>query len=261
MYSDDQNDILKNEAQYQDSKIEKNTRSQMGRYYSDLAHFYVSTYRNQLVGELAGKHILDYGCGTGEMTIKALCEGAIVTAIDISPKSIEYVQKIATEIGKSSQLNALVMDAQNMSFSENTFDVVIGNGILHHLFEMEQALCEIRRVLKPCGYAVFSEPLGMNPLLRAFRKLTPRLRTKDEQPLRMRELELIGSVFPNVQFAFFECFTLLSKPFVALKMTKIANSLQKRLLSLDDRLLHKNHKKFSIFQKWSWIVVFRFYKE
>ena len=79
------------------------------------------------------------------------------------------------------------MDAHDLQFDEGTFDLVIGNGILHHL-DLDVSTNEILRVLKPNGRAVFLEPLSANPLLMVFRWLTPKARTEDESPLSRNEL-------------------------------------------------------------------------
>jgi SAM-dependent methyltransferase len=92
------------------------------------------------------------------------------------------------------------MDANNLEFDNASFDIVYGTGILHHL-EFERALSEIRRVLKPGGTLIFSEPLDINPVGRVVRWLTPRARTQDEQPLRVRELRQLQDYF-DCKFTF-----------------------------------------------------------
>ena len=77
--------------------------------------------------------------------------------------------------------NFRVMDAHKLEFEENKFDLVIGNGILHHLDKLE-AINSIYRVLKPGGRLVFKEPLADNPFLKIFRYFTPKARTVDEEP-------------------------------------------------------------------------------
>ncbi len=74
------------------------------------------------------------------------------------------------------------MDAHELVFPDDLFDIVVGNGILHHL-DLPVCLASIERVLKPKGFALFIEPLAGNPLLKLFRVLTPRARTIDEKPL------------------------------------------------------------------------------
>ena len=56
----------------------------------------------------------------------------------------------------------LVDDAMNMNYDDNTFDVVFGSSVLHHL-DMQKAMVELFRVLKPGGRLVFAEPNMINP--------------------------------------------------------------------------------------------------
>ncbi len=89
------------------------------------------------------------------------------------------------------------MDAENLKFNDHTFDLVYGSGILHHL-SIEKAIVEIKRVLKKDGRAIFYEPLGHNIFINIFRLLTPSLRSEDEHPLLIKDLELIKRTFsPN----------------------------------------------------------------
>ena len=82
------------------------------------------------------------------------------------------------------------MDAHNLEFEKNKFDLVIGNGILHHLDKLI-AINSIYKVLKPGGRLVFKEPLADNPLLKIFRFFTPRARTEDEEPFSNKDLKKI----------------------------------------------------------------------
>lgn len=87
-----------------------------------------------------------------------------------------------------------LMDAHDLQFADGYFDVVFGNSILHHL-DFCRALDEIRRVLKPDGRIVFFEPLGINPISKVVRALTPQARTPDERPLGFAELRQLRERF------------------------------------------------------------------
>lgn len=136
-----------------------------------------------LLENMCDRLVLDYGCGKGAYALKLLLAGARVNGIDIAQNyvdaSIERIQKAAID---PSRYRFEIMDAHELTFPDNTFDFVVGNGILHHL-NLGLALSEIHRVLKPGGRAIFREPLGGNPLLKVFRKFTPDARTEDERPL------------------------------------------------------------------------------
>lgn len=102
----------------------------------------------------------------------------------------------------------LIMDAHRLCFADSFFDVVYGGAILHHL-DLEKAMEEIYRVLKPGGVIIFSEPLTYNPFAKLVRFFTPEARTPDEKPLGQRELHIISRFFLTRCY-FFE---FLSVPF------------------------------------------------
>lgn len=102
-------------------------------------------------------NVLEIGCGTGLFTRKVFdLSGAHIIATDLS----QDLLTIAKE--KSPSTEFLIDDAMNMSFPDNSFDVVFGSSILHHL-EMERSLKEILRVMKKGGRMVFAEPNMINP--------------------------------------------------------------------------------------------------
>lgn len=101
--------------------------------------------------------ILEIGCGTGLFTRKVFHKtGAKITATDLSPELLNQAKELLP------QANFIVDDAMKMKFPDNSFDVVFGSSILHHL-EIDVALREIFRVLKPDGRMVFAEPNMVNP--------------------------------------------------------------------------------------------------
>ena len=255
------NEYLQKEAEYQDLKIAKNPRAHLNVLYNDVSTKHRDECRKEAIGDLYQKKVLDLGCGDGFASMEALRLGAYVTAIDISPKSIEYLVALAEKENLHNRLDARVMDAHQLEFEDETFDVVFGNGILHHLPMLEKAVKEIKRVLKPFGYAVFTEPLGMNPFINLFRKSTPNCRTSEEKPFTMKEISIIKNNFPTTQFYFFEYTTLVTKAMHLLKLHGLANKLQKFLIKVDKKLLAGNKKsKITFFQKMSWLMVIKMVK-
>ncbi|HTL32254.1 MAG TPA: class I SAM-dependent methyltransferase [Kofleriaceae bacterium] len=117
-----------------------------------------------LLGDFAGKSLLDYGCGMGEESVYFAKLGARVTAIDISEVGVATLKNRA-ELHKL-DIQALEMRCDQTSFANETFDVVHGMGILHHV-GIETALAEAWRVLRPGGVAVFLEPMGDSPAIEA----------------------------------------------------------------------------------------------
>ncbi|HEY4319802.1 MAG TPA: class I SAM-dependent methyltransferase [Gemmatimonadales bacterium] len=121
----------------------------------------------QSLGPVAGRRLLDFGSGQGEEACYFAKLGADVSAIDISPVGIQVGRDRA-------KANGLTVDFQVMScaattFADNTFDLVHGHGILHHV-GLAEALTEVYRILKPGGRAVFLEPLGNSPRIEALKQ-------------------------------------------------------------------------------------------
>jgi 2-polyprenyl-3-methyl-5-hydroxy-6-metoxy-1,4-benzoquinol methylase len=135
----------------------------------------VSTF----VGDIRGLDVLEYGCGRGAISVRLAKSGARVTAFDISPKSIEVARQHAAMEGLDERTAFHVAPAEDLPFGDESFDLVFGKAVLHHL-DVAKAQPELRRIMRPGAKAVFSEPLGMNPLLNfardwlPYRKKTPR---------------------------------------------------------------------------------------
>ena len=156
-----------------------------------------------------GKRLLEYGCGDGSYAALYARNGAQVTGIDISEEGIGAARAAAAAAGL--EVEYRVMDAERLQFEANSFDVVAGTSILHHL-DLERCYVELARVLRSDGHAVFIEPLGHNPLHNLYRRMTPAMRTPDEHPFRMADLALAGEYFEQVGAAYFHLFTLLAVP-------------------------------------------------
>ncbi|MBD3378795.1 methyltransferase domain-containing protein [candidate division KSB1 bacterium] len=148
------------EREFYDTEAEKYLRdfeSDIFRYDPDepmpLSHrFFYSRLER-----VKGKRILDIGCGYGFSSVNLAKRGARLDSIDISPKMIELTQKNAGFNQVQHLIQARLMSAQNLEFPDQTFDYVVGMGILHHL-NLDLASKEISRVLKPGGKALFLEP-------------------------------------------------------------------------------------------------------
>lgn len=161
------------------------------------------------------KKVLDYCCGNGEDAIFVAKNGAKeIIGMDISGVSIDNCNIRATQENVSNVVSFRVMDAEDLKFNDNTFDVVTEYGCLHHI-DLKKAYSEIARVLKPNGKAICNEALGHNVFIRLYRKLTPGLRTKYEAEhiLKKKDIELAKRHFNKVKCHFFHLFTLLSVPF------------------------------------------------
>ena len=187
----------------------------------------------------AGKVVLDYGCGPGYLTKHLIARGAVhVTGIDVSDAEIEQARERAAKNGIEDRSRFLVADAHATDFPDDSFDVIIGDSILHHL-ELRKALLEIRRILRPGGRAVFLEPLWHNPLLRLGRALTPSARTPDEHPLTVDDWKLCAEIFPEFEHEERELFTIPLMPLNLLLPKRAQQGLARRVWALDDLVLER----------------------
>lgn len=163
---------------------------------------------------LKGAHVLELGCGKADKT-RALAEGGAVAAIiALEVDQIQHEKNLQVEGLRNVQFR--LGGAQAIPAPDASFDIVLMFKSLHHvpLDQLDAALAEIRRVLKPGGLAYLSEPIFAGPyndILRLFH---------DEEAVRKAAfgairravqsgtLELVGQTFFNapVRFSGFEQF-------------------------------------------------------
>lgn len=106
--------------------------------------------------------ILELGCGDGRLWQKNLDkipEGWDITLTDFSPGMLEDTKKNLTLNLKRFKFN--IVDVQHIPYKDNSFDVVIANHMLYHVTNVDKALSEIYRILKPKGY-FYASTVGKN---------------------------------------------------------------------------------------------------
>jgi SAM-dependent methyltransferase len=100
-----------------------------------------------LAGDVAGRRILDAGCGSGPVLGALRDRGAVVTGIDSSPKMVELARE---RLGAEADLH-LADVSSPLPFPDAAFDDVIVSLVLHYLEDWTAPLAELRRVLAPGG--------------------------------------------------------------------------------------------------------------
>ncbi len=239
-------DRKEREADFHDHTFEQDTRKSLSVFYS-IVDRCRSHFQQYLFSSCPGKKVLEYGCGKGSHSFLLANHGAReIVGIDISDVAVRMASERASAENHSN-IRFQVMNCENMEFVDDSFDLICGTSILHHL-DLNQSFKEITRVLKPDGRAAFVEPLAYHPALYLFRKLTPRLRTSDEHPFTMRDLRYIGSMFHNVSYRFFNLFTLLAVPF---NKTILFNPILDSTFKLDSVLFDR----LPLFTSLAWHVV------
>ena len=189
--------------------------------------------------------ILDFGCGTGVFVERAIkYKPKKIVGIDISEVSIDKAKKNAKKMGIN--VDYYVDNCEKTKFESNSFDIVYGTGILHHL-EFNKCLDEIHRILKLNGNLIFIEPLGTNPFINLYRKLTPKSRSRDEHPLIHKDFKYIKNKFIDTKIKYYGFLTLIFSPFY-----KLPNESKFfKLLAYFDQILFK----LKIFRIFAWSVL------
>jgi SAM-dependent methyltransferase len=198
------------EKAFHDVEYEDDSRwLRVDKYYSIMGAR-TSYFDDIIAARCRGRSVLEYGCGAGKYSLKLASWGATVTAMDISETAIRRAREAATAAGVT--VDFRTMDAENLEFPDHSFDLICGIGILHHL-DLDRSLPEVARTLKPDGVAIFMEPLGHNPLINLYRRMTPELRTVDEHPLKLSDFDFARRYFRSVDVKAFHLMSLTAVPF------------------------------------------------
>ena len=145
---------------------------------------------------LKNKVFLDYACGNGAKTIQASKLGAkIAIGIDISDVSVVNAAKKAESLDMGN-CYFLQADCEDTELPDESIDVILCSGMLHHL-DLEIAFPELQRILKKNGKILCVEALSVNPLIQYYRESTPEMRTEWEKAhiLGPRDLKFASKFF------------------------------------------------------------------
>ena len=177
--------------------------------FSDYSEEYPwRSYEFNFLGPLAGKSIIDIGCGYHPTPIYFALAGAErVCACDVSPKAVQFMRRLANLYGVADRVTVYESPVERMPFASGEFDLMHGEAILHHI-SLPPAAPEIRRVLKPGGRAVFKDPLGHNPILEFVRDHLPVVTGKSaakgtDRPMTIEDVEEFGKLFASSEYRTF----------------------------------------------------------
>jgi len=164
-------------------------------------------YIHQQLGDLAGKRILDVGCGIGEASVYFACKGAIVTSSDLSSGMLQVTSSLANRYGVNVETH--LATAESIGFPvDRKFDMIYSGNLLHHV-DIESAIKQFHQHLIPGGLLVTWDPLVYNPAINFYRSRAMEVRTKDEHPLSWNDLRLFNKYFNNVNRKYFWLSTLI----------------------------------------------------
>ena len=213
-------------------------RKSQGKFYKALYGLY-SDFLYILKNETKKKDVLDFGCGIGNFTEKVInFNPKKIVAVDISEQAIKKAKNNSSLNRKNIEYR--VENCEDLNLNSDSFDVAYGSGILHHL-NLSKSLSELKRILKKDGKIIFIEPMATNPIINLYRKFTPNARTSDEHPFRLSDIELIKSLFVNVEVKYYGFLTLVF--FLFYKEPEKSNLFQ-ILKKMDERILNSRYFKF-----------------
>ncbi len=238
-------DRLEKEKAFHNEAFSTGIRKPLDAYYSIFDEIR-EEFRARLKAYAAGKDALECGCGVNSYARELAPYLRQLKGIDISDEAVRQSVEIKI-VGGLENCAFVVMNAEQLEFPDQSFDLVFGVGIIHHL-DLPVFYSEAARVLKPTGKMLFMEPMGYNPFINIYRKLTPKLRTPDEHPLLRKDLKIINNYFNHLKISYYHFFTLLAVPF---RNTKLFNPILRCLSSLD----HFMFRYIPGFKYLAWYVI------
>jgi SAM-dependent methyltransferase len=106
-----------------------------------------------MLPDLAGKQVLDAGCGPGLHAAWMVEQGAQVTAVDVSAQMTAIVQR---RLGERVVAHTADLGRPLSFLDDNTFDIVLSSLTLHYIHDLTVPMSEFGRILRPGGLLVFS---------------------------------------------------------------------------------------------------------
>jgi ubiquinone/menaquinone biosynthesis C-methylase UbiE len=132
--------------------------SKWGIDFGDLGLSQVTAKVRKALGREPGHFArsLEIGSGTGYFTLNLLRAGLIgeATCSDISPGMLDTLSTNAERLGLAVKTEPA--DAERLPFADNSFDLVLGHAVLHHIPDLQRAFMEFERVLAPGGTVLFA---------------------------------------------------------------------------------------------------------
>jgi 2-polyprenyl-3-methyl-5-hydroxy-6-metoxy-1,4-benzoquinol methylase len=159
-------------------------------------------FRFRTLGPLAGKKVLDVGCGDGLNAVLMARLGASVTGLDVSGEVVELARRRAAANGVAGSTTFVCGPVETAEFPRGSFDVIWGEEILHHVVDdLERVLRRLTAWAKPSGLLLFAEPIALSGALRRLRSaLAARPRPiAGERPLAAGDLDLLRRSLPDLR--------------------------------------------------------------
>ena len=148
--------VLESAPDRYDTGIRILTLGRLDKAYDRLASYIKS-----------GQKVLDIGCGTGALTLRAALKGANVKGIDVNPQMLEIAQKRANRTNATQNMEFCEMGVAELdSEKSGSYDVVMSGLCFSELTkdELIYTLKEVKRILKPRGSLLVADEVRSNSL-------------------------------------------------------------------------------------------------
>jgi SAM-dependent methyltransferase len=144
-------------AQFADPALVNDYDSFAEAYSAETENNLVNAYYERpgmlaLAGDVAGRRVLDAGCGSGSLSAALRDRGAVVTGIDASAEMVALARR---RLGDDVALHVVDL-SDRLPFADGAFDDAVASLVLHYLEDWGPTLAEIRRVLRPGGRLIAS---------------------------------------------------------------------------------------------------------
>lgn len=190
-------------------------------------------------GDVRGLRVLDYGCGYGRLGMYLALSGAQVWGFDLSCEAMKTANEAASRYGLPVGFEQ--MDAEELGYGEDFFDLAMGFGVLHHVVKYPRAGSELLRVLRPGARAIFHETLWDNPFINLARRFTTQDTQAGDTPLTDQNIREFCKEFSHIQLEKRHLLYML-KRLAALPELRLGTALRprpfwRRVKSLDSKIL------------------------
>jgi SAM-dependent methyltransferase len=167
-----EHEILDVNRRYHDVAAE-DYDAKWGIDYGEVGAGQVLGKLSKLLGPRPGPYArsLEIGSGTGYFSLNLLRSGVVgaATCTDISPGMLATLEANAARLGL--EVETAACDAAELPFEDESFDLVLGHAVLHHLPDLERSFAEFARVLRPGGTLFFAgEPSRQGDRIAAWPK-------------------------------------------------------------------------------------------